>query len=576
MKDNLNKICHNKKIVSFIMSFTVYVSLCFQGILKSYNMLSILLFITIFYFIYKIDYKHKYQKGIRMLSIVFSFILLIGRILYNFRYNPVYDSFYELFRIKNIVYFLGNFFLIYNVLSLVVPKIVNYKNDNKYKINHIFIISFLIILTCYIVYYIIYYPAIMTNDSLTELQMILNLQPITDHHTVIHILFMMIPFKFGHLFSNNINFCIGLISIIQITIMSLILAYSISFLYKRNVPKKILVFLLLYYALLPVNGFYSITMWKDIIFSCSVVLLTIECIKLVERKNNITLKNSYSFIIVSLLTVFTRNNAIYMYIILSIISIIIFRKQIKVIITMILIVFSSYIIIKGPVYKVFNINTSSSSEYIAIPLQQVGRMVYKDVKLTKYEKETINKLIPVKTLKEVYNPEIVDPIKFNKEYNIKEFEQNKFKYLKLWFNLCIKHPKIAVESYLISTLGYWYPGVEYWVTTAKIDPNELGIHNSSFVSSSFRNKFSKIMDNNLPIIGFFNCIGFCFWIIIIFAYITTKKKNKYMLYAYIPIFGIWVTMLLATPVFAEFRYIYSGYLCLPIFIGIPFFNKNNK
>ena len=53
MKDNLNKICHNKKIVSFIMSFTVYVSLCFQGILKSYNMLSILLFITIFYFIYK-------------------------------------------------------------------------------------------------------------------------------------------------------------------------------------------------------------------------------------------------------------------------------------------------------------------------------------------------------------------------------------------------------------------------------------------------------------------------------------------------------------------------------------------
>ncbi|MBR4618814.1 MAG: hypothetical protein IKO49_05870 [Bacilli bacterium] len=358
--------------------------------------------------------------------------------------------------------------------------------------------------------------------------------------------------------------------------MSLILAYSISFLYKRNVPKKILVFLLLYYALLPVNGFYSITMWKDIIFSCSIVLLTIECIKLVERKNNITLKNSYSFIIVSLLTVFTRNNAIYMYIILSIISIIIFRKQIKVIITIILIVFSSYIIIKGPVYKVFNINTSSSSEYIAIPLQQVGRMVYKDVKLTKYEKETINKLIPVKTLKEVYNPEIVDPIKFNKEYNIKEFEQNKFKYLKLWFNLCIKHPKIAVESYLISTLGYWYPGVEYWVTTAKIDPNELGIHNFSFVSSSFRNKFSKIMDNNLPIIGFFNCIGFCFWIIIIFAYITIKKKNKYMLYAYIPIFGIWVTMLLATPVFAEFRYIYSGYLCLPIFIGIPFFNKNNK
>ena len=302
-------------------------------------------------------------------------------------------------------------------------------------------------------------------------------------------------------------------------------------------------------------------------------IVYIECIHAIE-KHKITVKNSYSFILVSILVVFTRNNAIYMYLVLSFFTIITFRKQLKAIIPMLIIVFGTYLVTKGPVYKALNVQTSSSAEYIAIPLQQIGRMAYKNIKFTTEEENKINKLIPVETLKEVYNPDIVDPIKFHKNYDAAEFEKDKLGYLKLWSSLCIKHPKTAVEAYLISTIGYWYPGTEGFVTTMDIENNSLGIKNSSIIPQGIRNYTSKIQSIRIPLLGFSYCIGFCIWIIGVTAYLIYKKYNRRQLYFIAPVFGVWLTMLIATPVASEFRYVYCAYLCLPIFISTLFFQKN--
>lgn len=573
---NIKKIIKDKKILTLILSYIVFLSVCNQKILVPYNMISVILFGVIYFFIYKIDFNNNYKKSLIILSIIFSLILLSGGFLFKNRYSPTIDFLNELLRPMNIIYLIGNGILIYSVLSLIIPWIIEYKSTGKEK-NYpkIFLISFIVIVICYIPYLIIFFPGIITADSLTGLNMILKIYPVSDSHTILHLLFMYIPFKIGNLLFNNINISVGLISLTQIVIMALTFAYVIIFLEKRKVPNKILFIIILFYGLLPVNGFYSITLWKDIIFSCSMVLLTIECFKLIEKKNNITFKNSYMFVITSLLVVFTRNNAIYMYVILSMISLLIFKKNLKVIVPMILIVFACYVTIKGPIFNILKIEKSSSAEYIAIPLQQIGRMAYKNVNFTSEEKKLIDKVIPLDELKKSYNPEIVDQIKFNNKYNSKEFEKNKLKYLKLWFNLCIKHPNIAIEAYLTSTLGYWYPGVEYWVTTGKIDSNDLGIHTSSFVPNRIRETFKHVISNKVPLIGFFNSIAFCFWLIFISMYILIKKKGKRIIYIYTPVIGIWITLLIATPVYAEFRYTYSALLCLPIYIGI-IFSRNNK
>lgn len=56
------------------------------------------------------------------------------------------------------------------------------------------------------------------------------------------------------------------------------------------------------------------------------------------------------------------------------------------------------------------------------------------------------------------------------------------------------------------------------------------------------------------------------------AYAIYRKNYDYIL-IYIPLIILWLTTL-ASPVFAEYRYVYAIFTCLPILIGINF--KNNK
>ena len=47
-----------------------------------------------------------------------------------------------------------------------------------------------------------------------------------------------------------------------------------------------------------------------------------------------------------------------------------------------------------------------------------------------------------------------------------------------------------------------------------------------------------------------------------------KKQGKYLL-AYIPLYCLWLSLMLASPVFAELRYIYGLFACMPLLICVP-------
>lgn len=568
MKNKIMK--HQKLIISVIMGILGYITLVFQDYIDNFNVLLLVVFIIFIIFTYKSDlFNKEYRRFTFLLSVFLAIIYLLGMICFNFRYNPTYSVWGEFFSLKSIIYIGGYTSLFYTLLINIIPVICEAKVIKKFtfkrKIN-VFLIASLIIFICWLPYFLIYYPGFFTNDSIAELNMIVNnFSTISDHHTVIHLLFMTIPYNLGMALFNNSIIAASLITITQMVIMSLIFGKFIDFLYKRGVNKYILLAVLLYFAIIPVHAFYSISNWKDIIFSGLVLLLTMELVKLLEKKK-ITFRNSYTFIIVSILTVFFRNNAIYMYIILAFVTLIVFRKQIKIVSIMLLTVFAVYFIIKGPVYNYFDVKMSSSTEYLAIPLQQIGRMAYKGVDFTEEEEKLINKLIPVDTLRESYNPEIVDSIKFNDEYNAEVFEKNKFEYFKLWASLCFKHFDIATEAYLTSTLGYWYPNIDYWTVVTKIDKNNIDLKDSSLLPSSVKNLTNELTTKNIPILNFFWSIGLGIWLIFISFTVAIKRKNIKSLYIFVPVFGIWLTMMVATPVFAEFRYIYSAFTCLPLLL----------
>lgn len=585
MKSLIKKIIKNEYFLAVLMAIISYVTMCKQDSLISYNLhswLILCLLLIVFKKSLNIKEKKKYNKHIIIMALIFSFLILSGRILYAFQSNP-YESFWrELFQFKSLIYLFGNFNIIYCILINIIPKLCELNNNrlmnnnNSLKPRTVFLISFIIILLAWIPYFLSYYPATITADSVGELSQIVdNFTHISNHHPVIHLIFIAIPFKIGMGLFHNINFAVALSTITQMIILAAIFAYLIKFLYNHKTNRLILIIVTLYFALVPMHGYYSIVMWKDVIFAGCLLLLTIQTVKLYEKKE-ITVKNSISFIIISILTVLFRNNAIYMYFVYVFLAFVFFRKSYKQLIIIFGIVFGTYFIINGPVYNYFNVTRSASSEYIAMPMQQIGRMAFKNVEFNQEEKKLLNKLMPLEEMKKNYNPQVSDGIKFNKNYNAKIFDNNKFTYFKLWLQLIIKHPGIAGEAYLTSTLGYWYPGVMYWSVANNIEENALGIYPSPKINNRVIDFTKEIENRDYPIVNITWSIGVCFWILALSVYVCKQKKGWKSLYVYVPVFGIWLTMLIASPVYAEFRYVYGAFTCLPLLLVYPFMENNKK
>ena len=327
------------------------------------------------------------------------------------------------------------------------------------------------------------------------------------------------------------------------------------------------------------HAYYSIVMWKDVLFAGLFLLLTIKCFELYEMYINktITFKKMIPFMIISFLCVMFRNNGIYMYMFLFVCTLLLMKKYRKIVAISFLIVICTYFIIKIPVLNYFGVKRSASAEYIAMPLQQIGRMVYKEKEMSQEDVELLNNLMPIETMKSVYHPAVVDTIKFNSEYNGDYFDSHKKEFLKFWLRQCVKHPITAVESYMISTLGYWYPNVEHWYIAYDVEQNSFDLKLKPVLKDK---TVTYIIDNiderTTPIFAMEWSIGLCFWIISIFAFISIKKNKFISIYPYLPIIGIWITMIVASPVYGEYRYVYGAFLSLPLFLLLPYIKMNHN
>lgn len=581
----LKDIINIKKVLPLILSIITYTGLCHIYILPTYNISSWLIFASLTILFYKSDLFNKNnQKEILFLTILFSFIIVYGNIAYANLYNRASDIFKDLFTLKSLLHFISSFNLIYLILINIYPHLASYNFENKKSLLNnkkiVFFISFIVILIGWLPYFLSYYPATITSDSLSELTTVINnFDVLSDHHPLIHTIFIAIPYNIGFFLTHKISIAVAFTTIFQMLIMASIFSSFIVFLFNRKINDKLLLLILIFYAFTPLHGYYSIVMWKDVIFSGLLLLLTMELVKIIEKEQskNLNIKQLLSFIIISILCIFFRNNAVYMYFILAVVTLIIFRKYYKVFLTSFVIIFGIYFVVKGPIFNYLNVKKSASAEYIGMPLQQIGRMAYKDVTFTEEEKRLIDKLMPVEIMKDAYDPKISDGIKFNKNYNGASFDEHKFDYLKLWLSLVLKYPKTAIEAYTMSTLGYWYPGVLESSVAKTICENEYDLKRNSKAGGYVDSFLEKIDSREIPILNMQWSIGLCFWIILISAILLLSRKKKKYLYVFVPVAGIFLTMLIAAPVYGEFRYVYGAYTCLPLLCLMPYLKlKDSK
>lgn len=576
---------YKKHLKNILYSLITYISILiyFNYLFKSasYNILITLLYFLILLFYYKIDMSNdiRIKKFSYILSFILSCFLSVGNIVYPF----VYSGAVNIFSLKNIIYaivcIIGLFLMLSRIFSLMflnINKIKIYEDikDNK-KCLKLFFIILGIILICWIPYFLRFYPAIMTPDSYYVIHYA-NSKILSDFHTFGHTWFFGLPFLLGKLLFANMNIAVAFSIVFQMIIMAVVFAYSVIYLYKNGLKKFICILCTLVYALSPLYAHYSITLWRDVIFGGAFVLLFISLLQLLYNKNNSKKFPLVLLIISTLLILFFRNNGIYIcilllpFILLSKIS----HKKLVTIIYISILIF--YYIIKGPIFNYFNVQKSKTIEAYSIPLQQIARTIAMGKDLDEESKNYLSEIMKVDLISKNYSSATSDPIK-NITDN-KKLSETKLMFFKIWFKNLFRYPKVYIEAYLTQTLGYWYPNVEYWATGSESKSffKDVDVYSDPITP----NQFNKIIDitssRKIPFCNLIWSVGTATFILIISTFIFIyNNKFKYLL-CYTPLYLLLFSILIATPVFCELRYVYGIFTCIPLLLTIPFKKGENN
>lgn len=513
------------------------------------------------------------------LSLIFTAFMLLNKI------SEIYDDVGSVVtpdRYASMIFgFICFFFVVFGLLFEACEKICfiySSKESSVKKQVLAFAGTTILLFLFWLPFFILRFPGELTNDSLNQLLIITGVYPKSNHHPYAHTMLIKLLYNAGlKIFGNSPEYGIATYSIVQMLLMAMAYAYFIASLFKFKVRKGVIAAALLIYMFPGYNIDYSFTMWKDILFSGFVLVYSTAMWRYaIKGKDE---KNTYELIILLFSGIgicLFRSNGLYAFAMLFVFAAVycIRHREFKLLsVTAVSLIVS--IIVHGPIYSSLGIKQPDPIESLSIPAQQIAAVVTENRSLTESEKELLSHVADLEIVPEVYTNYTSDPIKAlvritgDQDYLV----SHKKEFFQLWIDLGRKYPLSYVNSYIQQTKGYWYPDNFLWAYA-----NQSGISEEFVYIPDHKPSpgIDEALDNiwnshtEMPFLGMLWSCGFFTWTMLIAAAISVIKKQKTQLLIYVLPVGIIGTLLIATPVYCEFRYVYSIIITAPLYCIVPF------
>ena len=575
-------------LLSSIALFLPYKKIYYgQSIFSIKLVILIIIFSCIFYFIFKKD-KNNLNKCDKYLCLFFSLCVLIGQSYRDISsLNILFKNFMFLF---TIIRFIGIYYLIINIYSLAKKLIIIYKNDFDIKENkfiryfnkHPFLVSFIILCIFYSIYYIAFYPAVLSPDPSNQIKQAFNvpnkytsysiqINPnvhITNHHPVLHTMLLGWSIKLGRLLIND-NFGLFIYTFFQGLFLTLTLCYTITYLKKKNISNKYLFLILILYIIMPCFSFYLVNTNKDTIYTTLIIWLIISLVEFIDNYKNkkIPLKNIILLFIILLFICLFRNNGIFLVLMIFPFALIYSKKNRKILTILTMSLFVIYYSYTNILLPKLGVTPTSIREVLSIPFQQTARLIkYKEEDITENDKIIISKILDYDKIKKKYKPTLSDPVKGT--FNIYYTKSDLKSYFKVWVKGLIYHPYLYLNATLNNIYGYFDPGDTNWYIYSKYynkicEDNLVNYHyNNLGPLRKFLSSYAEIY-RVVPVLGLFVSIGFNVWLLIIMVVYLIKNKNYKYLIVLLPMI-ISLLFCVVGPANTYFRY------AMPIIFPMPF------
>ena len=444
--------------------------------------------------------------------------------------------------------------------------------------NHPFLFSFLLILLCWSVWIVSYYPASMEWDVYNPIRQFLGELPANNHHPWFYACTVGSAYALGlRLGDKNIGIFIYIL--IRAVIMAAIYARCVSLQKRACLPWVVWLGTSFFFAFTPVWGAYAKHAFKDSFgaaFFCWYILSAVSMLRQLDS-GTVCLSSCAEHALAGLLACLFRNNTQYAVIPTTLLLVVAwlwkYSKKRFFSFAVAVVLLSGLFAYKGYQYYIFTfcgVDPGSSREALSIPFQQTARTVkYHSEEITENELLAINSSLQYYTLSDSYDPIISDPVK-DRWHGTPAAHRW---YLATWAKMSLKYPLTYIEAFIAHSSGYYAFTPEYteqqrygpgphggvgmtifnWVEDSRFDPD---------FTCRYLNGFSvlrEILDNlakvwhQTPILNWTDMKPSYTWTIVLMFWFFLKRREFLKL---LPLFACLLMILtcIAAPINDCFRY----------------------
>ncbi len=511
-----------------------------------------------------------YAKNVRYTAIVLSVLYTIFYMAVDYpRYiETLTNKFYQLIVLSSV--FLGFFICFYKLLLFLFSysgdketlKRILYMPEGRQGIQRLLI--------CWLPYFLYQYPGIMTPDSINQLEQVLRLIGYNNHHPFVHTMIFSLFYHIGYAVSSNMVVAVSFYTFFQMCFLAFSIFYFLKTLEIFHIRQGIMILIALFYSFVPYHAVFSVTVWKDIPFAAVVLLFSCSILRMMKQTGP---RELAMFIFSGTMVCLLRSNGWYGFLFCMPFLLFYYRREAKTMFSALGSILLMVVIVKYPVMNALHVMQPDLIESLSIPTQQIAAVLCNDRELSEEQRELIENVIDTTYIKELYNPTFADNMKElvragNQEY----LAAHKGEYLKLWAQLGLAYPGDYMKAYINQTYGYWYPDSFYLVAEGEgISATELGVSHTPLIGGPIVVKTKEIalkLGGMVPIYGLLWSMGVAFYVLLFCIGNAFARDEKRKLVSYLPSFALYLTVMVATPVATDFRYVYFMVFAVPFYLMV--------
>ncbi len=539
------------------------------------------------------DTDKKIDRIALVLALFFSIIVIMGNYAYVISQpapeheGPISQSFMSrvMILIKGIVVLSGGTLVFYEIIKRIkiIAEDHSWKfgtdNDKPVRFFLISVVLMSVVNICFL--FLCSYPGIMTPDSIDQFNQTMSGE-YSNHHPFYHTMLIKLSVGLGNFLFGSLKAGVATYSFLQIILIASAFSYALVTMYQLGgVNQKVIILCGIFYVIMPYNIYFSVTMWKDVPFACSLLFYVVSMYRYLNKVGNKPKLNLIAVFVAGMGMCLLRSNGLIAFIISFIGMLIVVRKSIKpsVYVLLIVVIICSWIM-KYPVLTMLDVSQPDRVESLSVPIQQIASVVEECDDLNEEEIELISQLIDIEDSKPKHWRQVSDGLKNKIRDNGNQYliDEQLSDYIKLYIGLGLRHPIVYLCAWIDQTCGYWSGGNYYstlphagWII------GQYGINYTcnSRLLTAFLDWYSWCF-YNVNILKPFISIGLHTWILILLIYVGCVRKDRYAVNAMFPVVGVLITLLIATPVYSEFRYAYSLFCCIPFYFVIAFSKKREQ